>query len=415
MWVIGISHRRAPVALREQLAFGLQEVPHALGVLQAQGLLGVLLSTCNRTEFYSAGEASDAPGALAVLCHLRGVAPSLLEPYWYLHEGDDAARHLFRVIAGLDSQIVGEGQVANQVGQACALAEAITAPGPGLAGLFQRAQHVGRRVRRETGIAGYAGSSVSGAAIATAQRVFPDLATRTVLVIGAGSVGKLAAEALSHHGVGRLWVTTRTAARGRQLAMALGANDVPWSALPQALGEADVVLSGTGSPSRILTRELLATVPRDGDRPLLLIDLAVPRDIDPEAGELPGITLLNVDDIHLSACQTGWPPPDVVAQAESIVEEELERYRQWSAERRMSPLVGVLRRRAEAVRQSALSRTLAHLPNLRPEELERVEALSRAIVKQLLHRPTVRLKASSPDSSLAQAAETLFGLSEHHA
>lgn len=415
MWVIGISHRRAPVALREQLAFGLQDVPHALGVLQAQGFLGVLLSTCNRTEFYSAGEASDAPGAFAVLCHLRGVAPSLLEPYRYLHEGDDAARHLFRVIAGLDSQIVGEGQVANQVGQAYALAEEITAPGPGLAGLFQRAQHVARRVRRETGIAGYAGSSVSGAAIATAQRVFPDLATRTVLVIGAGSVGKLAAEALSHHGVGRLWVTTRTAARGRQLAMALGANDVPWSALPQALSEADVVLSGTGSPSRILTRELLATVPRDGDRPLLLIDLAVPRDIDPEAGQLPGITLLNVDDIHLSTCQTGWPPPDVVARAESIVEEELERYRQWSAERRMSPLVGGLRRRAEAVRRHALGRTLARLPDLKPAEIERVEALSRAIVKQLLHEPTVRLKASEPDSPLAQAAQTLFGLGEHRA
>ncbi len=413
MWVIGISHHSAPVALRERLAFGAFELPEALRALGDEGFPVVLLSTCNRTEVYGAGEAEHAAGALAAVCHLRGVAPSLLESYRYVHEGDDAVRHLFRVIAGLDSQIVGEGQVANQVGQAYALAGDSIAPGPGLAGLFQRAQHVGRRVRRETGIARYAGSSVSSAAIATAQRVFPDLATRTVLVIGAGSVGKLAAEGLSRQGVGRLLVTTRTAARGRQLAMELGASDVPWSALPKALGEADVVLSGTGSPSRILTRELLATVADDRDRPLLLIDLAVPRDIDPAACELPGVTLLNIDDIHESACQAGWPPPGAIAQAEAIVDEEMERYRCWSEERRMDPLVGTLRKRAEAVRRRALAQTLAHLSDLRPDELERVEALSRAIVKQLLHEPTVRLKASSPDSPLARAAEMLFGLGEH--
>jgi glutamyl-tRNA reductase len=239
--------------------------------------------------------------------------------------------------------------------------------------------------------------------------MFPDMSRRTVLVVGTGSVGKLAADAIRRHGVGHLWVTSRTEAHGRQLAKSLAAEALPWSSLSLALSDADIVLTGTGSPSPVLTREMVASAVLDRARPRLLIDLAVPRDIEPSVADLPGVTLLDIDDIQIDHHDIEGPPKAVLSAVASIIDDEVRRFNEWRQQANTA-IVAKFRQRAEAVRERELARTLARLPNLTDEERQRIEGLSRALVNQLLHEPTVQLKDAG-DSGLANAAEKLFGLS----
>ncbi|HKZ51028.1 MAG TPA: glutamyl-tRNA reductase [Dehalococcoidia bacterium] len=399
---VGVSHRTAPVAVREALAFTPQEVPEALAVLGGRFGTAVLLSTCNRTELYVSAAAANRVELVAALEELKGLKQPLAPAHFYALDPAQAAGHLFRVASGVDSMVVGEAQILGQVRDALSLAHQAGTTDGVLSRLFHQAIAVGRRVRRETAIGGYA-LSVSGAAALQAQRELGSLRGCTVLIISAGSAGKLAARSLRKSGA-RLLITSRTHERARELARALEGEAVIFSALPAALAQADVVISSTGSYHHVLGPEDVAeAMAGRPSRPLLLLDIAVPRDIDPRVQEIEGVRLYNIDDLQ----ELLRVPTEEVARVEAIVEEEAARFLAWWEKQDGLALIADLHQRAEAIRCQEMERTLSRLPGLSAEERDRLEAMSRAIVKKLLHPTVAHLRR---DSGHIEAARRLLGL-----
>jgi glutamyl-tRNA reductase len=373
--LVGISHRVAPVEVRERVAFD----PAAAAAVAQELAPAVCLSTCNRTELYL--EANDAGPARAALAELPGV---------YELEDDAAALHLFRVAAGLDSLVPGEGEILGQVRSAFEAG----APGPLLDRVFRQALHVGKRVRHETGIA-ESPSSVASAAAALAQQVFGDLAGRRVLLIGAGKTAEQAADNLRSRGA-ELVVANRTAERG----------DVSLDEIPAELARADIVVSATSAPGIVLRREDVGR----RTRRLLAIDLAVPRDVDPAVGTLESCFLYDIDDLEGVVEATLAGRRSEAARAEAIVAAEAERFREWQASLDVVPAIASLRARAEEIRNRELERVRGKLSDA---ERRTVESVTARIVDKLLHAPTVRLKEAAAGAQGAHYAATvrdLFGL-----
>lgn len=405
----GISHHTAPVEEREALAFSTGELRAALARLKQELGAAVILSTCNRTELYTVvGAAEDACRLVPLLLRLRGarVDPSR----FYVLTGLEAVRHLYRVAAGLDSMVVGESQIQGQVRDAFSLATDADCVNGLLSRLFHTALAVGKRARRETSIGRWA-ASVGSAAVALARQVLMGLEGRTVLVVSAGATGKLAARALTEAGAARVLMTNRTYARAVEVARSLGGQPVPFSRLPEALAQADIVISATGAQGFVLGPQQVAPAlaGRDG-RPLVFIDLAVPRDVDPAVGELEGVHLYDIDDLQEVAAPQGTHLRDL-RRAEAIVEEEVARFQEWWQSLDVVPVIAALRQRAEEIRQRELERTLRRLPDLSPEERQRIEAMTMAIVNKLLHRPIARLKDGADIALYREVLSDLFGLS----
>ncbi|MDI6857255.1 MAG: glutamyl-tRNA reductase [Dehalococcoidia bacterium] len=414
LFLAGISHKTAPVGARERLAFSGDELPEALSRLHCELGKGVILSTCNRTELYL-----DAPGgcdmrteALAFLARAKGLPEPPPEERFYFLQRQEAVRHLFRVAAGVDSMVVGEAEILGQVRSAFVAAVEAGCNDPYLSRLFHSAIRVGRRARAETSI-GRNVVSVSSLAVRLAKKTLGDLASLSVLVISAGEAGKLAASALRENGASRIFVTSRTLERARRLAADLGGQALPFSRLPSALAESDIVISSTGAPSFLIQPETVkeAMVRRDG-RSLLFIDIAVPRDVHPSVREIEGVHLYDIDDLQAAAEANLRSRLKEVAKVEAMVEEEANRFGDWARSLRALPTVAAIRKQAEAVRQAELARTFARLPGLSDEERARIEALSAAIVKKLLHRPIARLKAKEYGHLYVQAARELFGIDD---
>jgi glutamyl-tRNA reductase len=413
--LVGTSHRHAPVELRERLA--LEDATAAELASRLSSVVGeaVALSTCNRVCLYMAADdpklaREEAVGAFAVL---SGLGRAELDRALYVREGDATALHLFRVAAGLDSLVPGEAEILGQVRTAFESAAAAGAVGPVLDRLFRQALHVGKRVRRETSI-GENPASVSSVAAELAVRVFDDLAGRSVLLVGAGKMGELAARNLASRGVGRLCVANRSPARASELAERLGAAAVGLDALPAELAEADIVISATGSQGLVLTAATVrrALRARRG-RPLFLVDIAVPRDLDPAINDLDGCYLYDVDDLERVVEESLAGRREEADRAESIASEEAEAFRAWRLSREVVPAIAELRRRAEEIRREELSRVRSRLEKLSPSERLAVESLSAGIVAKLLHLPTIRLKeaAATADGSLyAETLRELFDL-----
>ncbi len=415
--LLGVNHRSAPVALRERLDFAARGLEGALAALAARPSAGeaVLLSTCNRAEVYVTCEDLGAAKAEVnqFLEQYHGIESSLLAPHLFERVDADAVRHLFRVAAGLDSLVVGEPQILGQVKDAYAAAAEGRTTGPVMNKLFPASFTVGKRVRTETALAEGA-VSVSFAATSLARKIFGDLKGRTVLVIGAGEMGKLTVQHLQTQGVERILITSRTLARAEALAESLGGRPRPWPEMPTLLGEADIVISATGATLPILTRSQVGAVMRGRrNRALFMIDIAVPRDIDPAVGDLESVFLYNIDDLEAIVQDNLTRRAAEVARAEAIVDDEKRKFEAWLSARGAIPTVVALRQHFEAIRRSELDRLRPKLAGLPPEARSRVDEITRLLVEKLLITPTEQLKTTpDPDRvrNYADALTRLFAL-----
>jgi glutamyl-tRNA reductase len=418
---LGISHKTAPVELRERLAFTESEAVQLAQRMTATAEVreAVALSTCNRTEVYLVvGDPVRAEtDALGMLAAHAGIRPTELTQEIYSPRNCDAARQLYRVTAGLESMIVGEAEIQGQVKRAFEAALRAGCTGPLSNRLWNAALSTGKRVRSETGI-GSSRVSVPSAAVGLAAEVFGSLRERHVVILGAGETSELTARALADQGAGTIFVANRHADRALSLAQRFGGSVVGLDGLPEQLARADIVVSSTSSPHPIVGREELALViAQRAGRPLLLIDIAVPRDIDPRCGELEGVTLYDIDDLQEVVARNLDTRAGEVPRAQEIVEEEIRRFAGWLGQLEALPTVSALREHGDAIVEQVLAENDGRWESLSPRDLVRVEALARTIASRLLHEPTIRLRSLSEARGHAslQLVRELFGLRDEPA
>jgi glutamyl-tRNA reductase len=414
---LGTSHKTASLAVRERLALPEGRAVSVLTELVSHPAIheAVAISTCNRTELYLvASDPVEAENeALAALSRQAGIPPTELLGSLYSLRGMDSVRHLFGVASGLDSMIVGEAEVQGQVKRAYELALVEGVTGPITNRLFRDALAAGKRVRTETAIS-RSRVSVSSVAVELARSLLGELGSRRVLVIGAGENGELTAKALRERGVETIFVANRRYDRAIGLAQRFGGKAIRFDDLPAELILADIVVSATASPHQIVGAEELELVMelREG-RPLLLIDIAVPRDIDPTVRELTGITLYDMDDLQREVARNLSGREAESSRAKAIVEQEVERYGDWLTSLDVVPTVTALRERGDEIVERVLRENETRWESLSDADRERVETLARAIVNRLLHEPTLRIKAAAEKGGsyvYLQALRELFGL-----
>jgi glutamyl-tRNA reductase len=412
--VVGLNHRNVPLDLLERMTVPAERLPKALHDLVTREHIteAVVLSTCNRTEIYATAEKyhgamADVRNSLSEMTH---VAPEAFADHLYAYHDTAAVAHLFSVAAGLDSAVIGESEILGQVRQAWEAATAEGAAGPGLHMLFRHALEVGKRARTETGI-GRSMTSVSSAAVALAAERLGDLTGQRVLVLGAGEMGEGMAVSLAAAGVAEVLVANRTPERAQALAERVGGRAVPLFDLPRALADVDVLLTSTGATSVMVEHGDVEDVVRErAGRDLLIIDVAVPRDVDPAAADLPGVTLLDMDDLRAFADAGLAERRREATRARDLVDEEVGRFREASTARQVAPVVVALREHAEAVRLAEVERLGRKLSD---DERAALDALSKGLVAKLLHEPTVRLKDAAGTvrgERLADALRELFDL-----
>jgi len=407
--LVGLSHRVAPIELRERVALPGPQAGELAHALAGESEEAVCLSTCNRTELYLASDGADdaelkAVEALSAVAHLDA---ETLRPTLYRLRDEAAALHLCRVAAGLDSMVPGEGEILGQVRGAYEAG----ATGPILDRLFHQALHAGKKVRADTAIA-EAPASVSSAAAALAEQVFGDLRGCRVLLVGAGKIGELAARSLVARGAEITFVANRSLDRAEDLAERMGAAALPLTRIAEQLEHADVVLSSTSAPGFVLGRpDVEAVLPKRKGRPLFLIDIAVPRDLDPEIDGLDGCYLYDIDDLQTVVEESLASRRREAGAAEAIVAAEADRFREWQASREVVPAIASLRAHAEEIRAAELERARG----LSERERRAVESVTARVLDKLLHLPTVRLKeaAAGADGAVyADAVRHLFGLGD---
>jgi glutamyl-tRNA reductase len=415
---LGLSHKTAPVAVRERLAFTESEAVALAQRMTATAEVreAVVLSTCNRTELYLVvGDPVRAETeALAMLAHHADLDPTELAQELYTPRNCDAARQLYRVTAGLESMIVGEAEIQGQVKRAFEAALRAGCTGPLSNRLWAAALSTGKRVRSETAI-GASHVSVPSAAVGLTVELLGDLRKRHVVILGAGETSELTAQALADRGAGTIFVANRHADRARSLAQRFGGSVVGLDGLPEQLARADIVVSSTSSPHPIVGREELELVlAQRAGRPLLAIDIAVPRDFEPGCGELAGVTLYDIDDLQAVVARNLDTRVGEVPQAEAIVEEEIHRFAGWLGQLEALPTVSALREHGDAIVEQVLAENDGRWESASPRDLVRVEALARSIASRLLHEPTIRLRSLSKARSHAslQLVRELFGLHE---
>ena len=414
---LGVSQKTTPLELRERLALPEGRAAGVLRELHGHSAVqeAVAISTCNRTELYFVtGDPVDAENeALGVLSRQAGIRPTELLGHVYSLRDGEAVRHLFEVTGGLDSMIVGEAEVQGQVKRAyeMALVEGVT--GPVSNRLFRDALGAGKRVRTETGIS-RSRVSVSSVAVELAEATLGELIARRVLIIGACETGELTARALQERGVETVFVANRHYDRAIGLAQRFDGHAVRFEELPAQLAAADIVVSSTGSPHTLVGPEEMETVMELRDnRPLLLIDIAVPRDIDHAVRKLPGVTLYDMDDLQRQVARNLSVREAEASRARSLVEEEAQRYENWLATLEVVPTIAALRERGESIVESVLRENEHRWESLSDADRERLGVMTRAVVSRLLHEPTLRLKAiTEGDSGYAylQAVRELFGM-----
>ncbi|MDG4768157.1 glutamyl-tRNA reductase [Solwaraspora sp. WMMD406] len=411
--VVGASYRTTPVATLERLAVAPADLAEILSRLMAQPYVGaaVVLSTCNRVEVYAA--VTGFHGGLADICGVlaerAGRAPNDLAEHLYVHHGQAAVEHAFRVAAGLDSMVVGEAQILGQLRDAYHAANEADTTGRLLHELMQQALRVGKRAHAETGI-DRAGQSVVSAALRVGADLLPGgLAGRPVLVLGAGAMGALAVATLARLGVGPIMVANRRDDRAVRLAGTYGADAVPYAELKRTLAGVDLVISATASAEPVLTRAAVADVlrrrPADRTGPLVLLDLAVPRDVEPAAGELPGVAVIDID--ALAGALTDEPAAVDTAAVNQIVAAEVDAFCTWMRGTEVAPTVAALRGRADDVVGAELRRLAQRNPDLTDAQRAEVAHTVHRVVRRLLHSPTVRVRQLAAEPGGDQYTELL--------
>ena len=414
---LGVSHKTAPLDLRERLSLtegravsALRELTAAPGIHEAAAI-----STCNRTELYLiVSDPVEAEStALGVLTRQADIRPTELLGHLYSLRSVDAARHLLRVTAGLDSMIVGEAEIQGQVKRAYELALVEGATGPILNRLFRGALAAGGRARNETAI-GERGVSIPSVAVEVAQRVLGDLSERKVLMIGAGATAELVARALVARGVDTVFVANRHHDRALGLAERFDGEAIRFETLPEQLVEVDVVVSTTNSPHHIIERDGLEQVMAEREaRPLVLIDIAVPRDIEPGCRELAAVSLYDIDDIQQIVERNAGVREAEATRAEQIIEDELDRFQKWLASLEVVPTIAAMRERGDEVVRRVLAENENRWENLTDADRARMELMANAIASRILHEPTRRIKRAAGSDEAYQyvsAMRELFGL-----
>jgi glutamyl-tRNA reductase len=414
---LGVSHKTAPLAVRERLALPEGRAARVLAELTDHEAVheAVAVSTCNRTELYlvAADPVAAESAVLSVLSRHAGIRPTELLGAIYSLRGSDAVEHLFSVAAGLDSMIVGETEIQGQVKRAYELALVEGVTGPVSNRLFRDALAAGKRARSETDIS-RSNVSVSSVAVQLAAGFLGELSSRRVLVIGAGENAELTARSLRDRGVRTVFVANRRYDRALGLAQRFGGEAVTFDDLPAELEAADIVVSSTGAPHQIVGREELALVAASRvDRPLVLLDLAVPRDIEPTARDCPGIALYDMDDLQEAVARNLGAREAEAAEARVLVRREVERFEQWLDSLDVLPTISALRRRGDDVVEQVLGENRSRWESLSPADSDRLETMARAVVSRLLHEPTVRLKDSAGENDsyrYVHALRELFSL-----
>ncbi len=414
--LVGLSHKTAPVEIREKLTFPERTQEDALRRLTSSDIVteAVIISTCNRTEIYAVtAEGFDGPAAVIdFIADYHELDRHDLVRYLYISEGEAVVHHLFRVVASLDSMVVGEAQILGQVKDAYDCAFTAQGTGRVFNKLFRQSFEVGKRVRTETDI-GENAVSISYVAVELAKRVFDSLAGRTVLILGAGKMSELTAKNLLGAGVSKTMVVNRTFARAEELAARFAGEAVPYEDLFVRMAEADIVISSTAATGYVITREQLAEVLHRRRDPLFLIDIALPRDIDPACGSLADAFLYNIDDLSSVVSANLEERMREAERAEVIIAEEIGVFARWLDSMEVVPTVAAIRSKAENMRSEEFDKALRRLGGLSEKEIQTVEALTQAIVNKMLHGPTARLKQVSSERygvGYIEAARYLYGL-----
>jgi glutamyl-tRNA reductase len=413
---IGVSHKTAPVEVRERLALPEQRAGDFMRDLRGAADVheAVAISTCNRTELYLVvGDPVEAESTvLAMLASQAAIRPTSLAGAIYSHRNCDAARHLYRVTAGLDSMIVGEAEIQGQIKRAYEAALAKETTGPLTTRLFKAALATGKRVRTETGIS-ERHLSLPSVAVSLAREQLGALEQRQVVIVGTGETGELTARALADNGVHPVFVATRRHGRALSLARRYNGTTVGFDELPNALARADILVAATASPHLLLEADELGDVMAvRGHRPMLLIDLAVPRDIDHACAAIAGVSLYDIDDLQAVIARNRKVRQAEARKAEGIIEEEIQHFAAWLGSLEILPTLTALRTHATAIAEQVVSENAGKWESASPRDLDRVDALARAIVNRLLHDPTVRMKELRDDRVHARMAlvRDLFGL-----
>ncbi len=420
--VVGVNHSTAPVALRERLAISGASITDALapfGHSNGRGHAlfheGVILSTCNRLEIYAVTDDPDGgrEALIQFLSQNRQVPADEFSDVMYVKSNEDAAVHLNRVACGLDSMLVGEPQILGQVADAHRIALSHSATGPVLNTLFRHAVQAGKRARTETAISRYA-TSVPSAAAALAEQEMDQLCGRVVVVMGAGKVGQIAARALVARGASTIIVANRTYDRGLMLARELNGKAITFERQAEALAQADLVVTATEAPHVIVTTEKVRTaLAQRPERPMLIVDIAVPRDTDPAVADLPGVRLFDIDDLRDVVNDSLAARQREIPRVEAIAGEEAALFVNWFRALDVVPTIVDLRQRAEAIKTQELDKALRRLEQLSDRERQVVCALAHGLVNKLLHEPTVRLKhlaAQGDGYQYTDVVRELFGL-----
>jgi glutamyl-tRNA reductase len=412
--MIGAHQRTANLHTREHLAFGAEQLNQALLDLGKVVSEGCIISTCNRTEIYAIIEEpqADAFPLLHFLSQHCRVGIAELEQQTTILSGAAVVRHVCRLAAGLDSMVLGEDQIVGQIKAAMAQAQQAELLGQNLNKLFQHALATGKQVRTQTGIA-RSHLSVVSVALDLARQQFGSLADRVILIIGAGQTGELTLKHLSGETPARIWLANRSLPRAERLAESYRAAAVGLDAIATLLGQADVVLSATAAPDPVISASMAQAAMAARTTPLLLLDLAVPRDIDPAVDDIPGITRVDVDSMQVICEANRAVRAGEIARAEGLVEQAIGKYMEWWATRLATPTIRALRERAEAIRQAEVQRTLARLPQLSDRDQAAIHALSEAIINKLLHTPITSLKSAHTEE-LIGAAQQLFQIEQPH-
>lgn len=408
--VLGLSHETAPVALRERLAFSSESLGEQLAAMTKSGVPeGMIVSTCNRVELYAAAPNADA-GLAALrqfLVNAHGVGAGDLEGHLYAHAGSAALRHIFRVTSSLDSLIVGEPQIVAQVKDAYQTALTAGAAGGWLNRVLHKAFSVAKRVRTETGIAAHA-VSVSYAAVELARKIFGELDGKTVLLVGAGEMGELAAKHLQKNGASELLVANRTWERGVELAQQFGGTPVPFDKLPGWLPRADIVISAAGAPHHLVTRPMMVDARRARRHaPVFLIDIAVPRTIEPEINGLDDVYLYGIDDLRGVVDANIAERRREAEKAEKIVDAEAAEFVVALSKVELGPTIAQLNEKLESVRKAEIARVASQLAALPAEQREIVERITKGLIAKIAHEPITALKEGGLE---ADVLRRVFGL-----
>ncbi len=412
---LGINHHTAPVAIRERAAFAPEQLLEALHDVTERGVVGeaTILSTCNRTEVYCGVEAADGEQVIEWLCDYRRLLTADIRPYLYNYPDQAAVKHAFRVAAGLDSMVLGEPQILGQMKEAFATAHKVGATGKILNRLFQQTFAVAKQVRTDTAI-GVSPVSVASATVVLAKRIFRNLAEQTVLLIGAGDTIELCARHLRDNAIGHMIIANRTLERARLLADFFRAEAISLAEMPTRLADADIVIASTASQLPILGKGAVESALKTRKhRPMFLLDIAVPRDIEPEVGELNDVYLYTIDDLKEVVQENMQSRVAAAREAEKIIDTRVVDFMQWVRTLDAVPTIRALRDSAHAIRDAELRQAQRRLA--RGEDPTKVmEQLARALMNKFTHTPTHALKRADHDGNeaLLAAARRLFGLDD---